>query len=92
MPFMSRLDRHEKLMSRMGDRNSADLSLALQSGVVDPEDYRRAVFSCTACSNPEGCEARLEAGEPGVPEFCRNGDLMARVADRLGGMVTPEPG
>lgn len=90
MPFMSKLDRHEKLMSRLADRNSADLELALQSGVIAPEEYRSAVFKCSSCTNPEACEARLDAGDSGIPEFCRNTQMLERAADRLGGMVTPD--
>lgn len=89
MFFLSRLEKHETLMNRMADRNSADLPMALETGLVSPEQYRTAVLSCMACAEPDACAARLDHGDPGVPDYCRNAGLLARVADRLSGQVTP---
>ena len=85
MSFFSRLDKHTSLMNRMADRNGADLDLALQSGMVSPGELRAAVLSCTACTAPDACEARLDAGMPGVPGYCRNGDMIRSVARVLNG-------
>lgn len=76
----SKIDRHAGLMSKMADRNGADLEDAIQSGVLSPEHYRTAVLSCTACIDPDACEARLATGEGGVPEYCRNAGMISRIA------------
>ena len=85
MSFFSRVDKRTTLMNRMADRNGADLDLALQSGMVSPGELRAAVLSCTACTAPDACEARLDAGMPGVPGYCRNGDMIRSVARVLNG-------
>ena len=84
MSAYDRLEVHARLMDRMADRNGADLDLALQSGRITPEKLRAAILSCTACTNPEDCEHRLETGEEGVPDYCRNADLIKRVAGKNG--------
>lgn len=84
MSFLSRLDRHARLMSRMAGRNDADLGEAVDSGALSPEGYRRAVLACTGCSDPDRCEALLAEGTEGVPDFCRNRDLIAGLAARDG--------
>ena len=79
MSILSRIDRHETLMRRMADRNGADLDLALQSAIVSPGELRAAVLTCTGCTDPDACEAQLDRGEGGVPDFCRNADLIDQV-------------
>lgn len=85
MSIISRMDHHEALMRRMADRNGADLDLALQSAIVSPGEVRAAVLSCTGCTQPEACEARLDQGEPGVPDYCRNADMIRSVATIIDG-------
>lgn len=85
MSFWSRLSRHESLFSRVAGNSGADLPLAMQSGHLTPERYRSAVLTCMGCSNPEACEASVSAGTHGVPEFCRNGAMLKRLADLIPG-------
>jgi hypothetical protein len=80
MSILTRIDHHEKLMSRMADRNGADLDLALQTGMVSPGELQDAVLTCTGCTEPEACEARLDSGETGLPGYCRNADLITSIA------------
>ncbi|MXQ08670.1 hypothetical protein GQ651_12510 [Alphaproteobacteria bacterium GH1-50] len=84
MSILTRLERHERLLDRMADRNGADLDLALQSGAISPGEVRAAVLACTGCTDPEGCEARLDRGETGLPDYCRNADLVRSVARVMG--------
>ncbi len=85
MSFFSRLDRHARLMDRMADRNGADLELALQCGVLSPGELRAAVLSCSSCTLPDACEARLNDGTAGVPEYCRNGDMIRSISHLMQG-------
>ena len=83
MGFLKQLAHHERLFSKMSDLNGADVALAMQRGMVDPEDVRTAVFSCTACTNPQDCEERLSAEKGGFPEYCRNADMLKAIAGKL---------
>ena len=84
MSIVTRLERHSRLMDRMADRNGADLDLALQSGAVSPGEVRAAVLACTGCTDPENCEDRLDAGVPGLPDYCRNADMIRSLARVMG--------
>lgn len=79
MSITSRIDHHETLMRRMADRNGADLDLALQSGIVSPGEVRAAVLSCTGCTQPDDCQRRLEQGKDGLPDYCRNAEMIDQV-------------
>lgn len=83
MSFLSRIDRHAKLFSRMADTQGVDLALEMQKGNLSPETYRGAVLSCTGCSNPDGCEKDLDRGSHTVPDFCRNAPLIQRLSDAI---------
>lgn len=84
MSFTARKLARERLMSRMADRNGADLDVAVMTGALSPEELSDAALSCLACTNPEDCAGRLEAGEEGIPEYCRNAALIRSVAQLLG--------
>lgn len=75
-----RLQRHERLMNRMADQNGAELGLAEQVGLLTPEEYGEALLACTGCSAVASCEAHLDGGSEGVPEFCRNKSTIRRLA------------
>lgn len=83
MKHAGNLERHEALMNRMGDRNDADLTLAGQVGLLNPEEYRDAVLACTGCSAVAACETHLESGETGVPSYCRNEGTIRRLAAEM---------
>ena len=80
MTAMTRIARHERLLSRMADANEADLDLALMLGNTTPEELTDAVMACTGCANPDACEHHLNHGHIGVPAFCRNARLIDRLA------------
>lgn len=84
MSILSRIDHHETLMRRMADRNGVDLDLSLQSAAISPGEVRAAVLSCTGCTDPEGCEARLNRGDPGFPDVCRNAEMISQIRTTLG--------
>jgi len=76
----SKIDRHAGLVNRMADALDVDFAEELQRGRLMPQELRSAVFRCTNCSNPDSCEAWLEAhadGADDTPEYCRNRNLMA---------------
>ena len=64
----------------MADRNGADLDLALQTGIISPGELKDAVLTCTGCTDPVACEERLDRGEPGLPEYCRNAETITSIA------------
>ncbi len=82
MSSLPRFQAHERLMSRMADAQGADLERAMQFGDLTPEDYGDAVLACTGCSDPEGCRHHLAEHRPGIPEFCRNSDMIQRIAGK----------
>ena len=75
-----RLARHEALITGM------TLKLGVEQVAADqlsPEEWRGAVLRCSTCSDPEACTGFLaEPGSAGAaPDYCRNHDLMARLAE-----------
>ena len=67
-------------MSRMADRSGADLELALQSGLIAPDEMHDAVLACSGCANPGACEEYMDNDAVGIPAFCRNGEMIERGA------------
>jgi hypothetical protein len=81
MSYESRFNTHEQLMSRMAAANGADLELAMQTGALAPEGYEAAVHKCTGCNDADGCRSFLQDGRSGMPDFCRNQDLILRFSE-----------
>ncbi len=79
MSTTSKSAHHAHLMDRMATRNGADLDLARQSGFVSGTEIVEALVSCIGCSAAGDCEDRLDRGAKGVPSYCRNAGLIARV-------------
>ena len=79
MSMMSKTAHHEQLMDRMATRNGADLDLARQSGLIDGTEVVEALVACMGCSDAGDCASRLDRETPGLPGYCRNGSLIARV-------------
>lgn len=79
MSMMSKSALHEQLMDRMATRNGADLDLARQSGLIDGTEIVDALVACIGCSDTDGCAERLDRETPGLPGYCRNASLIARV-------------
>ena len=83
MSVQARFDRHERLFSRMADRNGADLDLALLVGATTEGELRAGVESCMGCTGPDRCEALLDGDVEGLPSFCRNKDMIRDLAELL---------
>ncbi len=81
MNFFERLDRHADLFQRMAQANGTDLADAVLDGRLNPHELPGAYWSCTACSKPDECRQWLETHETGTPpDYCRNRNLLARLA------------
>jgi hypothetical protein len=82
---LSRLDRHARLVDDMADTVGVDLAELMMRGQLAPNDYRSAIYRCTACTNPTGCADWVAAHPDGAahaPGYCRNRtqfDLLAGV-------------
>ena len=79
MSTTSKTAHHEQLMERMATRNGADFDLGRQSGLIDGTDIVEALVSCLGCSDAGDCASRLDRETPGLPDYCRNASLIARV-------------
>ena len=83
MSIMSRLDRHDKLMTRMADRLGVDFAEAFYCGKIGPQSLRNAHFACVSCRESAACAewlADTSAGAEAAPDYCRNKDLFARLS------------
>lgn len=83
MSYIDKLARHERLMNTMAEQNGADLLLAEQVGLVTPEELFSATQACTGCGAVTACESHLQAGDPGLPGYCRNREMIRRIADDM---------
>jgi len=80
---LSKLERHESLVSGMADRRGVDFSEAMLRGELSGNELRSAIFRCTACSDPDGCEQWQQehsAGAAETPGYCRNASLFSRLS------------
>ncbi len=84
MSYVERLVHHERLMTRMADRNGADVDLALMVGALNPGDLHEATFACMGCTQSDDCEKRLDGGAPGIPDYCRNAEMISELKSLLG--------
>jgi hypothetical protein len=76
------LDRHEALMARMARTLGADLDDAELRGDLPPELRDEMLLACTGCSDPGSCAHWLDRHHEAdaAPGYCRNGDLLHRLA------------
>lgn len=83
MRMLEKLDQHSELFARMADAVQADLGGALIEGRLDGSQLRGAVLRCTSCTDVEQCRDWLVAkgaGAVAAPEYCRNRQLLGRLA------------
>lgn len=85
MPNRDVLKRHAGLVDQMADTLGVDLEEQTLRGEVSIDDISDAVLNCTGCSNPDHCEGWLaekqgDAARP--PGYCRNVDLLMKLAGR----------
>ena len=83
MSYVARLVKHESLMTRMAARNGADVDLALMTGALEPGDLHEGAFRCMGCHKVSDCEQRLDADTPGIPDYCRNADMIEELRTLL---------
>jgi hypothetical protein len=83
MLSLSKLDRHERLVERMAEAQGVDIGEAMMRGELGANEFRGAVYRCTACTAADSCEHWLADHEDGagVPEYCRNKAMMERLRD-----------
>ncbi|WP_170365507.1 DUF6455 family protein [Ruegeria arenilitoris] len=76
------LRRHAALVDRMAQKLGVDLQEAAIGGSVSIDEITDAVLRCTGCTNPYHCDRALalQNGDGRPPEYCRNQDLLARLA------------
>ncbi len=78
-----KLDLHARLASDMAATVGADLGDALAAGRLTAPDLRSALLRCTACDEVGACEDWLNDHPQGAgraPQFCRNRELLDRLA------------
>ncbi len=83
MSLLAKLTRRSGLVNRMADTVGVDMAEELLHGTVTAEDLRSAVFRCMSCSKNEECQHWMdlqEAPAKAAPGYCRNKDMLARVA------------
>jgi hypothetical protein len=77
-------DTHLRLVSRMSDTLDADLGAALAEGRLTGAEMRAAVDRCCDCREVDACTGWLKANAAGAdapPGYCRNAELMVRLAE-----------
>ena len=74
--------RHILLVNGMAKAVGADLSASVAEGDLTQTDYAAMVTRCRGCSQPGACETLLRSpeGTDETPNYCRNADLLARLA------------
>jgi len=86
MSYSEKLSKHAALVDRMADRLGIDLTEAELRAHLSGDEIVALTQRCTACTDPERC-ARLLDGTvklEGAPDFCRNREKFADLANRLG--------
>lgn len=79
------LKRHAVLVDRMANALDIDLEEVTLRGKMEFDDVADAVLSCTACTNPDGCEkwlARHPSGARHGPSYCRNTGLFEALKEK----------
>ena len=77
-------DTHLRLVSRMSDTLGADIGAALAEGRLTGAELHDAVRRCCGCREAAACTGWLTANAAGAdapPDYCRNADLMGRLAE-----------
>ncbi len=71
------------LVDDMAKRTGTDLEEAVLDGRISMDDLAEMVLRCARCACPEDCAMRLmdrTGGASMPPEYCRNRDLLVRLA------------
>jgi hypothetical protein len=78
MHLTTTIRRHARLFSEMADAQGVDLEEAVLRARIAPDEIAEGVLRCTGCTNPDTCEAALQAAErlEDIPSFCRNSELL----------------
>jgi len=79
--MLKKTARHWGLMNAMFRKAGVDLSAGLVEERLDLDDIRDAVVRCADCPQVNDCEHHLaDTRTSGVPSYCRNAELIARLA------------
>jgi hypothetical protein len=77
------LKRHAALVDKMASAQEIDLEEEMLRGKLDFGGLEDAVLRCTACTQPDTCEAWLAGATPDrdatPPSYCRNHALFAEL-------------
>ena len=73
---------HFWLMLGMAKAVNVNLVEAGATGKITQDGFAGMVTACRTCSNASGCRKLLEREErlTTTPDYCVNGDIMARLA------------
>ncbi len=84
MPSSKTIRRHAALVDRMASTLGNDLEELVMRGQLAPDAVPDMVLRCSACANPDGCEAWLQRQDAAAAapkaasthSYCRNGDIF----------------
>lgn len=82
MPGDKTRAQHAALMTQMAQTLGVDLDAAQSHGALPPAAHAAMVTACTGCANPKACGQWLAhtTSAKAAPSYCRNGDLLGRLA------------
>lgn len=82
LPALGDASLHFWITHSVARANGLRFSEAMTQGVLTVQDYGALVTRCRACPHAEACLGLLNApgGLDGIPEFCPNGETLARLA------------
>ncbi|MFW2588559.1 DUF6455 family protein [Sagittula sp. SSi028] len=75
-----RIKRHAALVDRSAAAMGVALDDAIARGALRVDELGDAVLRCTGCSQPGYCSDMMDLCANTVPAFCRNRDLLQRLA------------
>lgn len=81
------LKHHAELFDRMAAAVGLDLEQEAVTGTLRFDEIAEAVLRCSRCAGSAACRQWLAEGpgsRAGAPDFCRNRDLLAYLAEQRG--------
>lgn len=83
MGLLDKIDRRAGVMTRMADTLGVDFAASIAQTPEAVREYRQAVMRCTACNHEGECTEWMDAHPHAekAPEYCRNKDILERLAE-----------